>query len=157
MSSKKYKIGSYINPNWFIVAILETKNQNKKILCYNPNIGIFKEGWIWDFTRGLVNNNPNRKPLCIICNTQLNEEKDVFDINSNYALLLTIHKNISEEILISLRNIREGLVCEEGTKVLNYFNMLLQEIKNKKNKKLAVLIHSTYKILLYRGYFDNKN
>ena len=154
MKEKKYFIGNYINPQWIYVADLEDKINNKKILCYNPNTGAFKEGWIWDFTSKIITNKPNRKPLCIICKTHLDEERDAFDINANYALTCKIKNIITKEILTSLRNIREGLVYDEGKKVLAYFNILLQNKKNRGNKKLSVLIQSTYKILLYQGYFN---
>lgn len=155
MKEKKYFIGNYINPQWIYVAELEKKRQNKKILCYNPNTGMFKEGWIWDFTSKIINSTPNRKPSCIICKISLNEEQDAFDINANYALTCRIKNIITKEILTSLRNIREGLVYDEGKKVLKYFNILLQEKKYRKNKKISILIQSTYKILLYRGFFNN--
>jgi hypothetical protein len=154
MKEKKYFVGNYINPQWIYVADLEDKVNNKKILCYNPNTGAFKEGWIWDFTSKIITNKPNRNPSCIICKTHLDEERDAFDINANYALACKIRKIISEDILISLRNIREGLIYDEGKKTLEYFNMLLQNKKYRKNKKLSILIQSTYKILLYQGYFN---
>ena len=37
MKKQKYDIGKLINNEWAIVSILEVKNQNKKILCYNIN------------------------------------------------------------------------------------------------------------------------
>lgn len=154
MKEKKYFIGNHIHPQWIYVADLEDKGNNKKILCYNPNTGVFKEGWIWDFTTKIINNKPNRNPLCIICKTHLDEERDAFDINANYALVCKTRQIISKDTLTSLRNIREGLIYEDGEKVLEYFNTLLQEKKYRKNKKLSVLIQSTYKILLYRGFFN---
>ena len=155
MKERKYFIGNYINHQWIYVADLEDKGNNKKILCYNPNLGMFKEGWIWDFTTKIISNKQNRNPSCIICKIHLDEERDAFDINANYALTCKIKSIITKEILTSLRNIREGLVYDEGKKVLEYFNMLLQEKKYRKNKKLSILIQSTYKILLYRGFFNN--
>lgn len=155
MKEKKYFVGNYINPQWIYVAELEKKRQNKKILGYNPNTGMFKEGWIWDFTSKTISNTLNKKPSCIICKLSLNEEQDAFDINANYALACKKRKIISEEILLSLRNIREGLVYDEGKKVLAYFNMLLQNKKYRGDKKLSILIQSTYKILVYRKFFNN--
>ena len=64
INRNKYYAGEWINKKWIIVSILYVRKQNKKILCYNPEHNIFKEGWIWDFTRNIVKPMPNKKAEC---------------------------------------------------------------------------------------------
>ena len=155
MKIKKYSIGNKIGNDWIIVAELEVHNQNKKLLCYNPQLDLFKEGWIWDFYRDLVTNKPNKNPSCVICKIDMPDE-DMFDLNADYAFKCLKANTIISGFTIKLRNIREGLIGDIPFVLKIFADMLSQSGQSRRNKKLAVLIHSTYKILYYRNYFDQK-
>lgn len=153
---KKYDIGSVINNQWVIVSILEVKKQNKKILCYHLNNKVFTEGWIWDFTRGLINpNKQNLKNMCEIVHIRtINELEIAQDINQEYAWKISkASKFLSYRDRDILRDIREGYLGNVQ-EILNKFDLLLKSSgQHRRNLKLAMLISTTYRILQLRNFF----
>lgn len=155
--SKKYEIGNWINNKWIIVSILFVRNQNKKILCYNPEHNIFKEGWIWDFTRDIVQPTTNRKQLCYICNLKLSTELyKLLDLNYEYANQVYFKTNyLTREEYAIIQGYREGSYLEVEH-ILKKFDFLLSNDYNKcgqarRNQNLAYLIATTYMILIKKG------
>lgn len=154
----KYEIGSWINKKWIIVSVLYSRKQNRKLLCYNPKYNIFKEGWIWDFTRDLINITPNKKPKCYsLCQTKINLEWDnILDVNYEYTNDIYFNTNyLTREEYSILRGYREGSFWDIEH-ILKKFDFLLSDDYNKcgqvrRNQKLAYLIASTYIILIQKG------
>ena len=125
---KKYDVGNVINGEWVIVSILEIKKQNKKILCYHLETKVFTEGWIWDFTRGLINpEKQNLNPLCKIVYIRVPEELETAqDINQDYAWKISKKSNfLSYEDRSVLRDIREGYLGNTE-EILRKFDFLLK-------------------------------
>lgn len=154
MKRKKYNIGDRIAQEWVIVAVLQRRNQNKKLLCYNCKKGIFKEAWIWDFTRNKVSLNPNHKTKCkltSLCFAELSQS-ELYDINADAIFKQKVKThNLSNIELVMLRNIREG-ICADVKFVLNTFSDLLcQSGQARRNLGLATAIGSTYEILNRKG------
>lgn len=154
----KYEIGNWINQKWIIVSVLYSRKQNKKLLCYNPKYNIFKEGWIWDFTRDLINITPNKKPECYsLCQTKINLEwQNILDVNYEYTNDIYFNTNyLTREEYSILRGYREGSFWDIEH-ILKKFDFLLSDDYNKcgqvrRNQKLAYLIASTYIILIKKG------
>ena len=153
---KKYDIGSVINGEWVIVSILEIRKQNKKILCYHLDTKIFTEGWIWDFTRGLINpEKQNLKNMCEIVHIRTIEELEIAqDTNQEYAWQVSQKsKYLSHRDRYILESIRNGYLFDTE-EILNKFDFLLKSSGQcRRNLKLAMLISSTYRILQLRNYF----
>lgn len=155
--TKKYDIGSIINGEWIIVAILQIKKQNKKILCYHLNKKIFLEGWIWDFTRDIVNpNKQNINPLCKIVyfrNTG-DELENILDINQEYEWIVSKKtKYLSNNDRYILESIRCGYLGDVQD-ILNKFDLLLKTSGHaRRNMNLGLLIMTTYNILTLRNYW----
>lgn len=152
--SVKYECGNVIN-DWVVVSILTRKKGNRKILCYNKNTGIFKEGWVTDFVRDLISDSPNRKPICKLCTMCFVDytKKELYDINSDYTFKQhTLSKNLSTSDLITLRNIREGIKSgSEVVQLLQKFStMLAKSGQHRRNTGLSIVIGSTYEILFGR-------
>lgn len=155
---KKYEIGTWINNKWIIISILYVRKQNKKILCYNPEHNIFKEGWIWDFTRNIVKPTSNKKAECFtICELKLNTELySLLDINFEYANEVYFKTNyLTRSEYSILRGYREGSFWDVEH-ILKKFDFLLSDDYNKcgqsrRNQNLAYLIASTYIILIQKG------
>ena len=81
-----YEAGKRINDKWIIISILKVRKQNKKILCMHIETGIFREGWIWDFTRDKVKPTPNKKPLCYLSQVRIKaEQNELLDIHFEYS------------------------------------------------------------------------
>lgn len=154
MKERKYEVGSKIN-DWVIVAFLKRNGCNKKIICYNKRTGQFKEGWIWDFTRGLINTKPNVSPMCKLCQMSFSDcsKKELYDINAT-CVYKQKGKTIDSDVLVTLRNIREGAICYEDLKeVLQIFCELLRSSgQHRRNTGLATVIGTTYEILNRKGY-----
>lgn len=157
MKSKKYEVGSVINGEWIIVSILQVKKQNKKILCYHLNKKIFLEGWIWDFTRDIINpNKQNINPLCKIVyfrNTG-DELENILDINQEYEWIISQKtKYLSNNDRYILESIRCGYLGDVQD-ILNRFALLLQTSGHaRRNMNLGLLIMTTYNILTLRNYW----
>lgn len=150
----KYDIGKRINDRWIIVAVLKKNKQNKKLLCYDTKDNLFKEGWIFDFTRNIVAKNSSRKPSCILCDKTFDKynRTELYDINADNAFHQLIKtKNINNRDVIDLRNIREG-VCENISRILYKFgDLLARSGQHRRNVGLANVIGSTYEILYRKG------
>ena len=155
---KKYEIGTWINNKWIIIAILCIQHQNKKILCYNPENNIFKEGWIWDFTKDKIKPIPNKKPICsCICRLKLTSDwNQILDINHEYTNKVYFKTNyLTREEYSIIRGYREGSFWDIEH-ILKKFDFLLSDDYNKcgqsrRNQNLAYLIASTYIILIQKG------
>lgn len=153
---RKYDIGKLINGEWVIVSILQVKKQNTKILCYHLKTKNFVEGWIWDFTRGLINpNKQNLKNMCEIVHIRTIDELEIAqDTNQEYAW--QVFKNssyLSHRDRYILESIRNGYLYD-AEEILRKFNNLLKSSgQHRRNLKLAMLISSTYRILQLRNYF----
>ena len=165
MKRKKYEVGKVINNKWVIVAILEIKKQNKKVLCFNFQELNFVEGWIWDFTRDLIN--PNKKPKEINCHvinirTKGMTKKEVLDehfecSNIIYCKTKEAYKGLSKEEYMLLKDLREGITANI-LEVLKKFDLLLTNSgHSRRNTNLARLIACTYWLLVYRGYWKEDN
>lgn len=156
IQKKKYDIGSVINNEWVIVSVLEVKKQNKKILCYHLETKSFTEGWIWDFTRGLINpNRQNLKPLCEIIYIKVSDELEIAqDKNQEYAWRLSKRsKYLSYRDRYILESIRNGYLFDTE-EILRKFDLLLKSSgQHRRNLNLAMLIGSTYRILQLRNFF----
>lgn len=156
MARKKYDIGKIINEEWIIVSILQTKKQNAKILCYHLKTKNFVEGWIWDFTRGLINpNKQNFKNMCEIVHIRTSEELETAqDINQEYAWIVSKRSNyLSHRDRYILESIRNGYLYDTE-EILRKFDYLLKSSgQHRRNLKLAMLISSTYRILQLRNFF----
>ena len=149
-----YSIGKKIGDKWIIVAILEKRGCNKKIICYNAQNGIFKEGWIWDFTRNLVSDKPNRNPSCKICEYTFTDlpRNELYDCNSDYAFNQAIRtKNLTSNDVVVLRNIREGTYCNFNKVLKKFSDMLAKSGQHRRNSGLATVIGTTYEILNRKG------
>lgn len=153
---RKYDIGKTINKEWVIVSILQVKKQNTKILCYHLETKNFVEGWIWDFTRGLINpNKQNLKNMCEIVHIRTIEELEIAqDINQEYAWQVSQKsKYLSHRDRYILESIRNGYLFDTE-EILRKFDLLLKSSgQHRRNLKLAMLISSTYRILQLRKYF----
>ena len=153
---KKYDIGGIINEEWVIVSILQVKKQNKKILCYHLETRNFVEGWIWDFTRGLINpNKQNLKNLCEIVHIRTIEDLEIAqDTNQEYAWQVSKKSNyLSYRDRYILESIRNGYLGD-AEEILRKFDELLKSSGQlRRNLNLAMLISSTYRILQLRKYF----
>ena len=154
----KYTPGAVINGVWVIVAILETRKQNKKLLCYNLETDTFAEGWIWDFTRDLIS--PNKISRLIACKViHVNPSIDLevaLDYNQRYAWEVAQKSSYLTIVDRSiLRDIREGyLPHTKIDELLNKFDNLLRNSgQQRRNINLAILISTTYQILKWRNYF----
>jgi hypothetical protein len=156
MARKKYDVGKKINEEWVIVSILQTKKQNAKILCYHLETKNFVEGWIWDFTRGLINpNKQNLKNMCEIVHIRTIEELEIAqDINQEYAWQVSQKsKYLSHRDRYILESIRNGYLFDTE-EILRKFDCLLKSSgQHRRNLNLAMLISSTYRILQLRKYF----
>ena len=156
MAKRKYDIGKLINGDWVIVSILQTKKQNTKILCYHLETKNFVEGWIWDFTRGLINpNKQNLKNMCEIVHIRTIEELEIAqDTNQEYAWQVSQRSNyLSHRDRYILESIRNGYLFDTE-EILRKFDFLLKSSgQYRRNLKLAMLISSTYRILQLRKYF----
>lgn len=148
-----YESGKRINDKWVIVSILKVKKQNKKILCMHIDTGIFKEGWIWDFTRDKVKPTPNKKPLCYLSRVTIKAEtNELLDIHFEYSNnILSKTKYLSETEYTILQGYREGYF-EEIQHMIKKFDYLLsndyaKHNQSRRNQNLAMLIATTYKIL----------
>lgn len=158
----KYTPGAVINGVWVIVAILETRKQNKKLLCYNLKTDTFTEGWIWDFTRDLIS--PNKISRLITCRViHVNPSIDLevaLDYNHRYAWEVARKSPylITTENRKVLQGIREGyLPRAKVNELLNKFdNLLSNSGQQRRNINLAILISTTYQILKWRNYFVKK-
>jgi hypothetical protein len=151
----KYEVGKRINEKWIIVSILYSKKQNKKILCYNPEHNLFKEGWIWDFTRDIVSYNKNKMSECKEICTKLNTKNDLDIIINNhfeYSNKVYYKTNyLTREEYSILRDWREGWI-HSINHILKKFDFLLSNdyTKNgqsRRNKNLSNLIIYTYLFL----------
>lgn len=153
---RKYDIGKKINEEWVIVSILQVKKQNIKILCYHLETKNFVEGWIWDFTRGLINpNKQNLKNMCEIVHIRTIDELEIAqDANQEYAWQVSQKsKYLSHRDRYILESIRNGWL-KDTEEILRKFNLLLNSSgQHRRNLKLAMLISSTYRILQLRNYF----
>ena len=152
-----YEAGKRINDKWIIVAILKVKRQNKKILCMHIETGIFKEGWIWDFTRDKVSQNPNKKPLCYLARVTIKaEENELLDIHFEYSDNVYFKTSyLKREEYSILQDYREGSF-REVKHILKKFDYLLSDDyakhnQSRRNQNLAMLIAITYKILYKKG------
>ena len=156
MARKKYDIGKTINGEWVIVSILQVKKQNAKILCYHLETKNFVEGWIWDFTRGLINpRKQNLKNMCEIVHIRTIEELEIAqDTNQEYAWQVSQKsKYLSHRDRYILESIRNGYLFDTE-EILRKFDLLLKSSgQHRRNLKLAMLISSTYRILHLRKYF----
>lgn len=156
MAKRKYDIGTIINGEWIIVSILQVKKQNTKILCYHLETKNFVEGWIWDFTRGLINpNKQNLKNMCEIVHIRTIDELEVAqDTNQEYAWQVSQKsKYLSHRDRYILESIRNGWL-KDTEEILKKFDYLLKSSgQHRRNLKLAMLISSTYRILQLRKYF----
>ena len=130
-------------------------------MCYNPEHIIFKEGWIWDFTRDLVKPTKNKKPSCTkICQLQLKDNwNQLLDLNYEYANEVYFktkkEEYITREEYALIRGYREGSFLDVEH-ILKKFDFLLSNDYKKcgqarRNQKLAYLIASTYIILIKKG------
>lgn len=170
MRERKYTVGSVINNKWVIISILEVRKQNKKLICYNLSTNQFKEGWIWDFTRDIVTDIPNRKMYC--------KAFEKLESVSEYAIdeLLNIHLELSNSCYYKhefftrdeyylLQCVREGYLLNVKS-LLKKFDWLLYKAEKdnqekaefataRLSKKLAKTIQLTYIILNKRGFFNN--
>lgn len=149
----KYDIGSIINRKWVIISILKVNKQNKKILCYNIEDNIFKEGWIWDFTRNRVKSTPNKKSDCYLAKCKISAEgKHLLDIHLEYSNDIYFNCSyLSRDAYSYLKDIREGTYSGVGY-LLKTFDWLLYESgQARRNSRLAMLIGTTYKLLIERG------
>ena len=156
MKKQKYDIGKLINNEWAIVSILEVKNQNKKILCYNINTNFFVEGWIWDFTRDLISTSKqNRNPLCYLSNkiNKWNYENNL-DNHFEYAEQVYFDCNyLTRDEYSYLRDIREGSYSNLRHILKRFDYCLATSGQARRNQRLAMLISTTYKILSDRKYW----
>lgn len=156
MKSKKYEVGSVINGVWVIVSILQKKQQNKKILCYHLDKKIFLEGWIWDFTRDIINpNKQNIHPLCkiVYLRNTADEIGNILDINQEYTWQIAKKTNyLTTNDRYILESIRCGYLGDVKI-ILNKFNELLQSGYARRNMNLGLLIMTTYEILTLRKYW----
>lgn len=158
MKKSKYSPGAVINGKWVVVSILETRKQNKKLLCYHLETDNFVEGWIWDFTRDLIN--PNKISQRIACKViHVNPSIDfevALDYNYRYAWeVIRKSSYLSIEERNVLQGIREGyLPRAKVNELLNKFdNLLSSSGQHRRNINLAILISTTYQILKWRNYF----
>lgn len=159
MKKQKYDIGKLINNEWAIVSILEVKNQNKKILCYNINTNSFIEGWIWDFTRGLIlTSKKSRNQMCYITN-----KINTFDYTRNldahfeYSDIVYFDCNyLTRDEYSYLRDIREGSYSNLQHILKRFDYCLATSGQARRNQRLAMLISTTYKILSDRDYWKVK-
>lgn len=153
---RKYDVGKTINGEWVIVSILQTKKQNAKILCFHLETKNFVEGWIWDFTRSLINpNKQNLKNMCEIVHIRTIEELEIAqDINQEYAWQVSQKsKYLSHRDRYILESIRNGWLGDTE-EILRKFDLLLKSSgQHRRNLNLAILISSTYRILQLRKYF----
>jgi hypothetical protein len=153
---RKYDVGKLINGEWVIVSILQVKKQNTKILCYHLKTKNFVEGWIWDFTRGLINpNKQNLKNMCEIVHIRTIDELEIAqDTNQEYAWqVFKNSKYLSHRDRYILESIRNGYLYDTE-EILRKFDYLLKSSgQHRRNLKLAMLISSTYRILQLRNFF----
>ena len=159
MKKSKYSPGAVINGKWVVVSILETRKQNKKLLCYHLETDNFVEGWIWDFTRDLIS--PNKISRLIACKViHVNPSIDLevaLDHNQRYAWEVAQKSSyLTTKDRDTLRDIREGyLPLASTTELLNKFNILLSTSGQlRRNINLAILVSTTYQILNIRKYFS---
>ena len=155
---KFYEVGKRINDKWIIVSILYTRKQNKKLVCMHIPTGIFKEGWIWDFTRDIVKPTKNRNPLCYLSKIQIKTKKDeLLDIHYEYSNNVYYKTSyLSREEYSILQGYREG-AFNDMSHILKKFDYLLSNDYDKhghsrRNENLAMLIATTYQIL----YLNNR-
>lgn len=149
----KYDIGTIINKKWVIISILKVNKQNKKVICYNIENNIFKEGWIWDFTRDLVKLIPNKKPECYLSKCLINQTgSQLADIQFDYAYDVYFNCNyLSRDEYSYLRDIREGSYAGVNHLLKTFDWLLYSSGQARRNSRLAMLIGTTYKILIERG------
>ena len=153
MSAIKYDIGTIINEKWVIISILKINKQNKKCLVYNIEHNMFKECWIWDLTRDIATHNLNKTPECYLSKCKIkSSESELANLHFNYAEDVYFNcKYLTREEYIILRNIREGSYVGLNH-ILKKFDLLLYESgQARRNSRLAMLIGTTYKLLIERG------
>ena len=149
----KYDIGSTINKKWVIISILKVNKQNKKVLCYNIEDNIFKEGWIWDFTRDLVKSTQNKKPDCYLSKCNIKQTgSQLADLQFEYAHDVYFNCSyLSRDEYEYLRDIREGSYAGVNHLLKTFDWSLYSSGQARRNSKLAMLIGTTYKLLIERG------
>lgn len=153
MAETKYDIGTIINNKWVIISILKVNKQNKKLICYNIEDNIFKEGWIWDFTRDLVRSTQNKKPDCYLSKCTISAEgKHLLDLHLEYSNDIYFNCSyLSRDEYEYLRAIREGSYYGLDHLLKTFDWLLYQSRQARRNSRLANLIGTTYKILIERG------
>lgn len=156
MGKVKYKIGSTINNKWVIVSILEIKKQNKKLLCFNLNTFRFTEGWIWDFTRDLIDDDKSTtNPKCRL-SKNIHPVGKTLDLHNYYAYQVYLRQNhLSREDFFILKDFRQGFYGDVSY-MLKKFDLLLISGQARRNGPLSNLIALTYIVLAERKYFTRK-
>lgn len=152
-----YEAGKRINDKWIIISVLKVKKQNKKILCMHIETGIFREGWIWDFTRDKVKPTPNKKPLCYLSRVKIKSKgAELLDIHHKYSNnILSKTKYLSETEYAILQGYREGSFREIKNMIKKFDYLLSNDYskhnQSRRNQNLAMLIATTYRLLYKKG------
>lgn len=157
MKELLYEAGKRINDKWIIISILKVRKQNKKILCMHIETGIFREGWIWDFTRDKVKPTPNKKPLCYLSRVRIKSKgAELLDIHHKYSNNIRSKTSyLSETEYSMLKSYREGSFGEIQHFIKKFDYLLSNDYSkhnhSRRNQNLAMLIATTYKILYKKG------
>ena len=151
-----YESGKRINDEWIIISILEVRKQNKKIICMHTKTGMFKEGWLWDFTNKPVNPTNNINPWCYLARITIRaEENELLDMHHEYSNILLKTSYLSQAEYSILQSYREGSF-RDIQHIIKKFDYLLsndysKHNQSRRNQRLAMLIATTYKILYEKG------
>jgi hypothetical protein len=152
-----YESGKRIKDEWIIISILEVRNQNKKIICMHTKTGIFKEGWLWDFTNKPVYPTNNIDPWCYLARVRIKaEENELLDMHYEYSNdICSKTSYLSKAEYAILQGYREG-IFEEIQHIIKKFDYLLsnnysKHNQSRRNQRLAMLIATTYKLLYKKG------
>ena len=151
-----YESGKRIKDEWIIISILEVRKQNKNIICMHTKTGMFKEGWLWDFTHKDVNPTNNINPWCYLARVRIRaEENELLDMHCEYSNILSKTSYLSKAEYSILQGYREGSFGEIQH-IIKKFDYLLsndysKHNQSRRNQNLAMLIATTYKILYKKG------
>ena len=119
--------------------------------------GMFKEGWLWDFTHKSVNPTNNINPWCYLARVRIKSKgSELLDIHHEYSNNIRSKTSyLSEAEYSILKDYREGSFGEIQH-IIKKFDYLLsndysKHNQSRRNQRLAMLIATTYKILYEKG------